>query len=419
KCGSEDHKVLNRPKCPPGEAQRRLDQRFKKPQVAAVAVPDRSGEVKPKAVGAAVDMDEATVVPVLPTLECAINGLKATMLLDSGADQSVLSLTFLSRLETTGNFTSAVRHVYDLDRLGDRETPLMAAMKVVETKEKPPLSPEEVSLNPNEERACFPESNVSVGTADASPGHPTSAHTWTASFARVELSNQSTVAIPVEKDAIKVLTSSSTALAVPDELGGPEKPQLYPTLTLDSKTYLKNRWKVSQVNIDTNLKLNGQPVGKCKFDMPPQTVNAQYRRIENQIVFQAGILQAPYDAAKNFGGIGVVIGHEITHGFDNSNHNYDGDGNFNPWWSNATNTTFKTKAQCLSDQYAKFVVNSDLTGAVLGNISGQLALGEAIADNGGLKTSFRAYHEYLKKFPSQYTEETGDKLFYLSFAQVR
>ncbi|RHY10659.1 hypothetical protein DYB25_004961, partial [Aphanomyces astaci] len=98
-----------------------------------------------------------------------------------------------------------------------------------------------------------------------------------------------------------------------------------------------------------------------------------------------------YDAAKNFGGIGVVIGHEITHGFDNSNHNYDGDGNFNPWWSNATNTTFKTKAQCLSDQYAKFVVNSDLTGAVLGNISGQLALGEAIADNGGLKTSFRAY----------------------------
>ncbi|RHZ04079.1 hypothetical protein DYB37_012855, partial [Aphanomyces astaci] len=77
----------------------------------AVAVPDRRGEVKPKVVGAAVDMDEATVVPVLRTLECAINGLKATTLLDSGADQSVLSLTFLSRLETTGNFTSAVRQL--------------------------------------------------------------------------------------------------------------------------------------------------------------------------------------------------------------------------------------------------------------------------------------------------------------------
>ncbi|RHY95052.1 hypothetical protein DYB35_011765, partial [Aphanomyces astaci] len=207
-------------------------------------------------------------------------------------------------------------------------------------------------------------------------------------------------------------------------LGGPEKPQLYPTLTLDSKTYLKNRWKVSQVNIDTNLKLNGQPADKHKFDMPPQTVNARYERIENQIVFPAGILRAPYfdlkyDAAQNFGGIGGVIGHEITHGFDHRFRNYDGDGNLNPWWSSATNITFNTKAQCLSDQYAKFVVNSDLTGAELGNISGQLALGEAIADNGGLKTSFRAYHEYLKKFPSQYTEETGDKLFYLSFAQVR
>ncbi|RHZ38110.1 hypothetical protein DYB26_012852, partial [Aphanomyces astaci] len=207
-------------------------------------------------------------------------------------------------------------------------------------------------------------------------------------------------------------------------LGGPEKPQLYPTLTFDSKTYLKNRWKVSQVNIDTNLKLNGQPADKHKFDIPPQTVNARYERFENQIVFPAGILRAPYfdlkyDAAQNFGGIGVVIGHEITHGFDNRFRNYDGDGNFNPWWSNATNITFTTKTQCLSDQYAKFVVKSDLTGAELGNISGQRSLGEAISDNGGLKTSFRAYHEYLKKFPSQYTEETGDKLFYLSFAQVR
>ncbi|ETV64084.1 hypothetical protein H257_18976, partial [Aphanomyces astaci] len=147
-------------------------------------------------------------------------------------------------------------------------------------------------------------------------------------------------------------------------------------------------------------------------------------RFVNQIVFPAGYLRAPYfdrkyDAAQNFGGIGVVIGHEITHGFDHRNRDYDGDGNLNSWWSNATNITFKTKAQCLSDQYANFVVKSDLTGAVLGNISGQRSLGEAIADNGGLKTSFRAYHEYLKKFPSQYTEETGDKLFYLSFAQVR
>ncbi|RHY41344.1 hypothetical protein DYB30_009380 [Aphanomyces astaci] len=205
-------------------------------------------------------------------------------------------------------------------------------------------------------------------------------------------------------------------------LGGPEKPQLYPTLTLDSKTYLTNRWKVSQVNIDTNLKLNGQPVDKRQFGMSPQTVNAYYSPSVNQIVFPAGILQNPFfdgqfDAAQNFGAIGMVIGHEITHGFDNSGRQYDGDGNLNPWWSDVTSAAFKTKAQCIIDQYSKFVVKSEVTGAVLGNVNGKLTLGETIADNGGLKTSFRAYHEYLKKFPSQYTDEAGDKLFYLSFAQ--
>ncbi|KAF0727773.1 hypothetical protein AaE_009507, partial [Aphanomyces astaci] len=98
--------------------------------------------------------------------------------------------------------------------------------------------------------------------------------------------------------------------------------------------------------------------------------------------------------------------------------NYDGDGNLKQWWSNATNDAFKTKAQCISDQYSNFVVQSEVTGTVLGNVSGNITLSENIADNGGLKTSFRAYHEYLKEFPSQYTAEAGDKLFYLSFAQT-
>ncbi|RHY85674.1 hypothetical protein DYB35_013804, partial [Aphanomyces astaci] len=206
-------------------------------------------------------------------------------------------------------------------------------------------------------------------------------------------------------------------------LGGPEKPQLYPTLTLDSKSYLNNRWKLSQVNIDTNLKLNGQPVDKHKFIPAPHDVNAYYNPDTNQIVFPAGVLQKPFfdrefDAAQNFGAIGMFIGHEITHGFDHIGRNYDGDGNKNPWWSNATNTAFTTRAQCIRAQYSNFVVTSEETGAVFGNINGKISLGENIADNGGLKTSFRAYHEYLKTFPSQYTEEAGDKLFYLSFAQA-
>ncbi|ETV65211.1 hypothetical protein H257_18025 [Aphanomyces astaci] len=207
-------------------------------------------------------------------------------------------------------------------------------------------------------------------------------------------------------------------------LGGPEKPQLYPTLTFDSKSFLNNQWKVSQVNIDTNLKLKGQPVDRLIFDSAPQEVTANYNPYENLIVFPAGILQKPFfdgqfDAAQNFGAIGMVIGHEITHGFDNFGRDYDGDGNKNPWWSNATNDAFKAKAQCFSDQYSNFEVRSELTGVVLGNVSGEIALGETIADNGGLKTSFRAYHEYLKEFPSQYTEDAGNKLFYLSYAQAQ
>ncbi|KAF0702929.1 hypothetical protein AaE_015632 [Aphanomyces astaci] len=206
-------------------------------------------------------------------------------------------------------------------------------------------------------------------------------------------------------------------------LGGPEKPQLFPTLTFDSKAYLKNRWKASQVKIDTNLKLNGQPVDRREFELLSYEANAYYNHNKNQIVFPAGILQKPFfdgefDAAQNFGAIGTVIGHEITHGFDNKGRNFDVDGNRNPWWSNATSAAFNTKAQCLSDQYGNFVVTSEVTGADLGNVSSKITLGENIADNGGLKTSFRAYHEYLKKFPSQYTEETGNKLFYLSFAQA-
>ncbi|RHY99831.1 hypothetical protein DYB31_014622 [Aphanomyces astaci] len=205
-------------------------------------------------------------------------------------------------------------------------------------------------------------------------------------------------------------------------LGGPKKPQLYPTLTFDSKTYLNNRWKVSQVNFDTKLKLNGQPVDRQKFDMSPHWVNAYYSPPLNQMVLPAGIFQNPYfdsqfDAAQNFGAIGVVIGHEITHGFDNLGRYFDGVGAMNSWWSDATDTAFTKKAQCISDQYAKFVVESEVTGDVLGNVSGSLTLRENIADNGGLKISFRAYHEYLNKFPSQYTEEAGDKLFYLSYAQ--
>ncbi|ETV73101.1 hypothetical protein H257_11925 [Aphanomyces astaci] len=281
-------------------------------------------------------------------------------------------------------------------------------------------------VEPSREKFCFSETGEALSDI---LGEYLLGKVWSADAAKVV------------NELVKALRSSfSTSIATADWLdnstlanaqtkmsklvhllGGPEKPQLYPTLTLDSKSFLNNRWKVSQVNIDTNLKLNGQPV-EHKWSEAPHEVNAYYGSSQNLIMLPANILQKPlfdgeFDAAQNFGGIGSFIGHEITHGFDNIGRYYDGDGNVNPWWSDVSIASFKTKAQCFSDQYSNFVVKSVETGDVLGNINGKLTLDENIADNAGLKTSFRAYHEYLKKFPSQYSEETGDKLFYLSFAQ--
>ncbi|KAF0742407.1 hypothetical protein AaE_008613 [Aphanomyces astaci] len=206
-------------------------------------------------------------------------------------------------------------------------------------------------------------------------------------------------------------------------LGGPEKLQLYPTLTFDSKSYLNNRWKVSQVNFDINLKLNGQPVDTPEFDYDVYVANAHYETAKNHMFFPAGVWRKPFfdvqfDAAQNFGAIGMLIGHEITHAFDDHGRRHDGDGNRKKWWSNASDAAFETKSECLQSQYNNFVLKSEVNGAVFRNITSLFSINEIIADNGGLKSSFRAYHEYLNEFPSQYTQEAGDKLFYLSFAQT-
>ncbi|RHZ03458.1 hypothetical protein DYB31_014304, partial [Aphanomyces astaci] len=217
KCGSEVHKVMKCPKCQPGEAQRILDQRFKKPHVATVAAPDKETDKKTKFIGAAVAANDVVEARAYRTLDCDINRLKATTLLDSGADQSLddamelggfmkgmkldvdrdvkLRLTFdtaegtlviaslkcwvavatlqdgLGDLIVSRDVMAKLGYchrsdvlnarraqsVYDLDQLGGKDTPLMAAMKVVEAMEKLPSSPEEASLYPEEEQACFPQ----------------------------------------------------------------------------------------------------------------------------------------------------------------------------------------------------------------------------------------------------------------------
>ncbi|XP_053161461.1 endothelin-converting enzyme 2 isoform X2 [Hemicordylus capensis] len=163
-----------------------------------------------------------------------------------------------------------------------------------------------------------------------------------------------------------------------------------------------------------------KPPNRDQWSMTPQTVNAYYLPTKNGIVFPAGILQAPFYArnhpkALNFGGIGVVMGHELTHAFDDQGREYDREGNLRPWWQNSSLEAFKNRTECMTEQYSKYLVNGE-------HVNGKQTLGENIADNGGLKAAYNAYKAWLKKngeekhLPS--VDLTSHQLFFLGFAQV-
>ncbi|GCC30712.1 endothelin-converting enzyme 1-like isoform X1 [Chiloscyllium punctatum] len=163
-----------------------------------------------------------------------------------------------------------------------------------------------------------------------------------------------------------------------------------------------------------------KPPNKDQWSMTPPTVNAYYSPTKNEIVFPAGILQAPfytrdYPKALNFGGIGVVMGHELTHAFDDQGREYDKDGNLRSWWKNSSVEAFKQQTECMIEQYNNFTVNSE-------QVNGKQTLGENIADNGGLKAAYHAYENWVKKNGEELTLPTLDlsnrQLFFLGFAQV-
>ncbi|XP_069466456.1 endothelin-converting enzyme 1 isoform X4 [Ambystoma mexicanum] len=157
-----------------------------------------------------------------------------------------------------------------------------------------------------------------------------------------------------------------------------------------------------------------------QWSMTPPTVNAYYSPTKNEIVFPAGILQAPFytsssPTALNFGGIGVVMGHELTHAFDDQGREYDKDGNMRPWWKNSSVEAFKKQTECMTKQYGDYKVNGE-------SVNGKHTLGENIADNGGLKAAYRAYENWVTKngdekvLPS--LELSNHQLFFVGFAQV-
>lgn len=189
--------------------------------------------------------------------------------------------------------------------------------------------------------------------------------------------------------------------------------------------YFDNVFVYSKLQTKENLQELPKPVDRNKWETPPATVNAYYNPARNQIMFPAGILQPPfykngYPQYLNYGGIGYVIGHEITHGFDDSGRQYDGTGNLQQWWTNASVTNFKERADCMTNQYSSYTVEE--AGKKL---NGKLTLGENIADNGGLKESWLAYEKWLqssrKGKPEPFLpglDYTPKQLFYLNAAHV-
>ncbi|KAG5682753.1 hypothetical protein PVAND_012086 [Polypedilum vanderplanki] len=196
----------------------------------------------------------------------------------------------------------------------------------------------------------------------------------------------------------------------------------YVNLTIEDNHFMNNIFYILKWDAQRNLNLLRKPVDKEKWSTEPAVVNAFYNPNKNDIVFPAGILQPlfysqNFPKSLNYGGIGVVIGHEITHGFDDKGRQFDKDGNMMQWWNNATIKNFRERAQCIIDQYSKYRI--DEVGLYM---NGRMTQGENIADNGGLKQSFRAY----KKWVAIHGEEpalpglnlTHDQLFFLNYAQI-
>jgi predicted metalloendopeptidase len=163
----------------------------------------------------------------------------------------------------------------------------------------------------------------------------------------------------------------------------------------------------------------GKPVDRGEWQMNSYTVNAYYESSANTTALPAGILQPPFfgpdrSSAANFGGIGMVIGHELTHGFDDQGARSDGDGNLNDWWKEDDKKKFEDKGSCVADMYSSFEAMPK------GFVQGRLTLGENIADLGGVKMAFKAYRSVRKDAPKVYVADgfTEDQQFFLSAGQA-
>jgi predicted metalloendopeptidase len=202
------------------------------------------------------------------------------------------------------------------------------------------------------------------------------------------------------------------------KIGYPDKWRDYSGLTVKKDELLGNAMRSARFAYDDMAGRLGKPVDRSRWGMTPQTVNAYYNATNNEIVFPAAILQPPFfnvqaDDAVNYGAIGAVIGHEISHGFDDQGSKSDGDGNLRHWFTPADLKAFQDRTGKLAEQYAAYNPIDDL------HINGRLTLGENIGDLSGLAVALRAYHMSLGGSAAPVIEGfTGDQRFFLGWAQV-
>ncbi len=218
-----------------------------------------------------------------------------------------------------------------------------------------------------------------------------------------------------KKEALKKLAAMGVKIAYPDKWLD------YSLLRIDHGPFVLNAIRAEKFESLRDLKKIGKPVDPTEWGMTPPTVNAYYNPNMNEIVFPAGILQPPFfyanaDDAVNYGGIGAVIGHEMTHGFDDQGRQFDAVGNLRDWWSPQSAAKFKERAQAIIQQYNEY---EPLPGL---HVNGELTQGENIADIGGVKLAYAALQKALDKHPQEREQKidgfTPEQRFFLSFAAI-
>jgi putative endopeptidase len=229
---------------------------------------------------------------------------------------------------------------------------------------------------------------------------------------KVRISNLDWMSAETKTKALEKLASFNR------KLGYPDKWLDYSNLEIKYDTYLDNYFRASIFAFDDEVNRLGKPVDKEEWGMLPQTVNAYYSPLLNEIVFPAAIMQPPFfdaaaDDAVNYGAIGAVIGHEFSHGFDDKGCKFDAKGNLNNWWSEEDKKRFEARTKIMVDQYNAYKVEDSLT------VNGALTLGENIADFAGLTVAYDAYMLSIKnKEQKKINGFTPQQRFFIGFAQV-